>query len=542
MVALPKPAIALVSCMLVAAIVVLALAYVDHNWLYAADDSYITFRYADNLRAGYGLRFNIAERFYGTTAAGYALILWLLSYPVDAVLVLLGAPRSLGAGAAAIPIAATALSSLSLAGICVIALQLVRRYAPNPLGFILVALATLFAFVGVAGNRAAAHETYPFLALSLAGTYACLIAARPAAGAVLLALATCMRPDAGLVAGLTFCASLGDAVLSSARSDLRRALRPSLRFASLFAGLIVGWLVFVRLELGSVLPQTLVAKQAEMTLGVFDGFDVPHLAERLLSLGIGRVLLLAGAALLLALIAGLLRARDGEVPGHRRRLWLLAIAWLGFALGDSAIYLLLRVSLWDWYAIAILFALGFAIFAAAVSAAAAAWATPGRWAAAALVVALLLVGPVAMTHGTAGALGQWLGQRNVNGHLTSYQKAIDFIVRQSPEGATIAICEPGAFGFKLGPRYRIVDELGLISPGVAQAILRRDMDYPFRVWRPDYIVLSWHGAYSPEGRPWLGTDYEEVLAFSDPFFAANHLDSVRVLRRRDDRRPAAGSG
>ena len=39
------------------------------------DDSYITFRYAQNLADGNGLVFNVGERFYGSTAMGFAVLL-----------------------------------------------------------------------------------------------------------------------------------------------------------------------------------------------------------------------------------------------------------------------------------------------------------------------------------------------------------------------------------------------------------------------------------------------------------------------------------
>jgi arabinofuranosyltransferase len=282
-----------------------------------------------------------------------------------------------------------------------------------------------------------------------------------------------------------------------------------------------------------------------MTLGVFIGFDVANLVERLVSFDVLPVLVLAGAALLVLLAAGLRPMRHRHGRHLRHELLLLSGVWLGFALGDAATYLLLEVSLWNWYAIAIFFALAFAAFAASVCAAGIAWPSSPRGRVAALAVALLLAGAVAETGGRCGPahrLAQWLGGRNINGHLTSYQKAIELIERDSPAGASVAICEPGAFGFKLGPRYRIVDELGLTSPGVARAILRGDMDYPFRTWKPDYIVLSWHGPYSPEGRPWLAAQYDEVLAFTDPYFLMNHLDKLYVYRRKSDRPSAAGSG
>jgi hypothetical protein len=107
-------------------IIILTILYVRYNWQYAADDSYITFRYADNLRSGFGLRFNTDEMFYGTTAAGYALLVCALSFLIDPFLQLLGYPLFLGAGHASIPIAGTVLSAISIGSIAIVFARIVQ--------------------------------------------------------------------------------------------------------------------------------------------------------------------------------------------------------------------------------------------------------------------------------------------------------------------------------------------------------------------------------------------------------------------------------
>src|SRR5258706_3941841 len=49
--------------------------HLRHNEGYAVDDSFITFRYAQNALEGHGLVFNAGERYYGSTAMGYAALL-----------------------------------------------------------------------------------------------------------------------------------------------------------------------------------------------------------------------------------------------------------------------------------------------------------------------------------------------------------------------------------------------------------------------------------------------------------------------------------
>lgn len=64
-------------------IAILIYFHICHNWLYGMDDSYITFRYAQNLRLGIGLVFNEGERYFGSTAMGMAIVLAALSLIVD---------------------------------------------------------------------------------------------------------------------------------------------------------------------------------------------------------------------------------------------------------------------------------------------------------------------------------------------------------------------------------------------------------------------------------------------------------------------------
>ena len=59
---------------------VLVFFYIRYNDLYGLDDSYITYRYAQNLEFGIGLVFNERERYFGSTAMGMAILLAGLSW------------------------------------------------------------------------------------------------------------------------------------------------------------------------------------------------------------------------------------------------------------------------------------------------------------------------------------------------------------------------------------------------------------------------------------------------------------------------------
>jgi hypothetical protein len=64
-------------------IVFLGVTYYFRNKGYSVDDSFITYRYAYHLKEGFGLVFNVGENYYGTTAAGYAVILALITGVLD---------------------------------------------------------------------------------------------------------------------------------------------------------------------------------------------------------------------------------------------------------------------------------------------------------------------------------------------------------------------------------------------------------------------------------------------------------------------------
>src|SRR5687767_5576141 len=57
--------------------VAIGMVYIPHSY----DDAFITFRYARNFAMGNGFVYNLGERFIGTTAPLYGLILGLLAIP-----------------------------------------------------------------------------------------------------------------------------------------------------------------------------------------------------------------------------------------------------------------------------------------------------------------------------------------------------------------------------------------------------------------------------------------------------------------------------
>ncbi len=108
-------------------VAILMYFYLRYNMAYGLDDSYITYRYAQNLNFGIGLVFNEGERYFGSTAMGMAILLAMMSWLVDAIAALwLGAlPWSVGAQ---IPLIAHWVSALAIAMIAIITYSIAIKH------------------------------------------------------------------------------------------------------------------------------------------------------------------------------------------------------------------------------------------------------------------------------------------------------------------------------------------------------------------------------------------------------------------------------
>jgi hypothetical protein len=79
-----------------------------------------------------------------------------------------------------------------------------------------------------------------------------------------------------------------------------------------------------------------------------------------------------------------------------------------------------------------------------------------------------------------------------------------------------------------------VDILGLITPGVADHIIAGDLDFPFKKYRPKYVIISWGGRYEPHDRPWFPKAYKLVGEFHHPYWQEALKRGAYLFRRRID--------
>jgi hypothetical protein len=280
------------------------------------DDPYITYRYADNLRRGFGFVYNPGEHIQSTTTPLFTLLLAALS-PLWGNL----------------PHLANLIGALSLAAGGLLLWDLAASWKAPWAGWVGLCLYPLFPLV----ITPLGSETPLYLALCL-GAYAAYTRRRYKLTAVCAALATLTRPD-GLLVGMILA---GDCVLHLYRQKRNQHFAANDQPAThiiwkaviVFLLILLPWFIFAWVYFGSPLPVTLVAKQQQGAMAVSQRFAHGFLTT-LSWYKSWRYELEAGLALL-GLVFAFWRARQ----------WLLFLAWPVFYF---AAFSILGVSRYFWY-------------------------------------------------------------------------------------------------------------------------------------------------------------------------------------------------
>lgn len=491
----------------------LAVLYYDRNKGYSVDDSFITYRYAFHLMQGDGLVFNLDEKYYGTTAAGYAVVL------AGANKITAFFNEGLSTQNVSV-----ALSALALLLISFCAYQMaVRRN-----GYLMLSLLAAIAFaVGVFAtvpfNEVAGHETYAFLAGALLGT---LLASRGKmlAAGIAIAIATTFRPDAVLFAPIICLA-----YMFFNRVSLRQMLinKQLLLFTGGFFAIVLPWLVFLQSYFGRPFPGTMDAKRAQILMGYWPTYDLKTLLQYVLnnlSLAVGLVLAVGTVCFMVGLF--FCKKNDQSESVSTQNIFI-GSCWLAFLLLSVGFYLSINVTFWHWYGIPVVFALAVIAYSGLV-----AYLPAGdgsRMLGSVIAMLLVLAGcALLLTH--YGVIKYWASNQNINPHITAYFETADYLKKIEPEGAVVEMAEPGSFGMRLGSKFVIVDELGLITPNVAKAYLKGDPDYATREYKPKYIVCSWQGAYSACSKSEVIAKYTLIGEFDKGFWSPFLKSGARLYR------------
>ncbi|MDX1996606.1 MAG: hypothetical protein SF066_02715 [Thermoanaerobaculia bacterium] len=450
-------------------------------WRFSYDDAFITYRYAANLAATGSFEYNPGERVLGTTAPGWGLGLAALTAVSPLDVAAWGTLLSVGSLVALVLAYASMLRANE---------PLQRRALPLLFGVLVFTLRWNLEMLGA--------ETLAVAALVPWGVL-CAFRGRPRLGGLLLAAAAACRLDAGLAFGV-----LGIVLLWRDR-------RAAVRAAVAFGVPVVLYLGVVFATFGDVRPNTLGAKQSELTAAL-----PPYSAQQWAWLE--RSLPAPGAAfgaLALAMAAvgpALLRKRRLSEASPESLAAVTLGAWL---LGHELAYRLVGVPFAPWYHVPTVNAV--VALAAGGALAISRGLTrnlPARLRSAA-AVGLAAVALFTIFRPGAFLIGSW--RQPPDPRFVAFRSLGEHLDRGAPDGATVAALEIGVLGV-FAPRQRVLDLGGLVSPEVLEARRAGRLTELVASRQPEYLVHS--------------TLFPEVF---DPLLAALAASYREELRLPDGR-------
>jgi hypothetical protein len=448
---------------------------------YAAEDAYITFRYARNLAHGVGLVFNPEQRVFGFSSPLWTM--WV----------------ALGFKLGALPVPWTRLTTIGMELVTLVTVvAMLRRYATNTaawcFAFFFVAW-PYFSAVSVSGMEN--PSMVGLIALTAAWCARRSLWAGPGLGALVL-----MRPE-GLAPALVL------AVIASWRDRL------------MGAAIATAGLVGLTLYFGSPIPQSMLAKSAIYgTPGPWAGrywwdWLTPFVFGRFTPVTDAGHLFLLSIAMAPAIVLGV----RALWPERRSPLAGFVAACLAVWLG----YALLGVAFFYWYLViplagfAALAAVGFPSLARGralyVSFAA---LTIGLW----TIVPQLYLGR---------AQNEWLGFAQVAKYLAGHARP----------GEKVMLEPIGMIGYQ-APLI-VVDEVGLVSPQVVERRLKGPGWYADLAAseRPDWLVIR-RGVFRGQSFAGAGAPFRNLAerdALSARYALAAQIDTTSgdyallILRR-----------
>ena len=404
---------------------------------YAIDDTYIHLQFAENLSQGLGFRFHPDEPpVYGCTSPAWVALLALGRWM----------------GWEGLGLARLLSSLFGMAGVWLVA-WLGWAHVRRPWGLlagVLLAINPWWVRWSASGMEAV------FAADLFLAAWALVVVLRPGWARALALGGLCgaavvVRPELAMLAWVVW---LGGGFV---RKDFGTGRRdPALwTLPACWLAVVVGWAVFCYFHFGSILPTAVSAKADETGYGPYLAGALPRLA---LTWGVSDGFLIALAAV------GFLLRRPLALSRTARPLPLFALLWplavLGFLLAGrgpvQTRYLLLA---WPALLVVATRGLGQALEACRAGRWGSVWTVRRRR----LAVALCLGLPV----GQAVAAGWGLvypHMRTVTANLSVYREVADYLRRETPAEARIAVHEIGVFGYYGG--RRLFDLGGLISPEV----------------------------------------------------------------------------
>jgi hypothetical protein len=440
------------------------------------DDVFLAFRYAKNILAGHGFVFNPGERFLGTPAplfvlllvAGKNLLPWLTIPEIGGVL-----------------------SGLSLT-VCSVILYYLCKEHQQPIAGIVASLLSLFSPLVV---MTLGGETPIYLMLVCAAFYT-YARSQYNLSAFLLALATLNRSEGIIAAG----AMWGHYLVARRRLPIRPPI--------VYLLTLLPWFIYATIYFGSPLTNSLGAKIAQRQVGAAHfilaaAYWVRHpvFHNRPWPL----------ALLLLAALGAIVIVREW-------RRWSALFAWMA---AQSLGYLVLDVPFYHWYiahiGIGISVAAGLGL----------SWAMQAlllrrkqQWThwlslAGRLLLVLLVCAIIAASVSNVQGYWRWLSQPSPSNQL--YTETGKWLKEHTPPGSSVAYLEIGQIGYYSD--RQIIDLLGLVTPGAAARLGQGNFYWVYQMYEPDYVLYNplfapW--TYPPIAQPWFQESYEAIAELNEP--------------------------
>jgi hypothetical protein len=487
------------------------------NWTY--DDPFITYRYANNLAAGFGMVYNLGERVLSTTTPLFTLLLASLS----------------GAGIS-LSILANMVGAFSLMAGALFLWDVSRSWNVPLVGWVGLLFYPTFPLI----VKSLGSETPLYLAFCLSAIS--LYARKQYIGTgVLVALAFLTRPD-GLVLGLVLIFDYLKQKALSHQSDRKSVENSQLHLVSnpdgvgefqvkprsfnnpwnafvIFSGLTLPWNAYAWIYYGSPIPATLTAKQYQGSMVISESFS------RGLFTIVGDYLPLWHFWLLVFLAAGGLVYLIRKAPR-----WGVFTSWMVvYFLG----YSILGVSRYFWYYAPLvpgflvlvgLGAEGLSKVAGFIQNERRRWmngqlfSQSHRWGycfTGGILFVLLIAQVGYLEHIRAAPDGRYLVYREIGEWLQANTDSTD----------KVGALEVGILGY-YSDRY-MVDFAGLIQPDVAIQLLHQDNYENAVLWainnyHPEYLVLH-DGVFSLVEKTYVKDHCKLVKRFPGENFG-NDLD------------------
>jgi len=462
------------------------------------DDVFIAYRYAQNLLWGYGFVYNAGENFLGTPAPFFVLLLTLLKKVL---------------GFMDIVEIAGWVSGVSLT-LCAFFTYLLARHLDQRL---VGAVASLFILFNPLIVMTIGGETPIYLMLASAAFYS-YFRERFLLTGLLLALAIMNRGEAVVLVAILF----GYDLLIR-RKILWGAI-------GIFLVTLAPWLIFSFLFFGSPLTSSLGAKIAQRQAGLSSFVWFGNHWIRNVVFHNDPLALAFLPLLILGALACLWRGQQ----------WFPLLAWV---VAQTTGYLVLDLPFYHWYiahlgfGVAVLVALGTAFPF---------WMKPSRAVEGedqsllkslrglgavrglgmVLVGLCFLLSMVSMIH----AVGAYeMGQPNPSNRI--YVKTGKWLAEHTPPGSSVAYLEIGQIGYY--SNRKIIDVLGLVTPGAAEHVGKNDFLWVYLRYQPDYIIYnSMFGGWIDIlwDQPWSREAYYPIERIEEPGYPA----PLVIYRRNPD--------